>query len=150
MNSSQHSGLVTTSEPPGSVDQNNHNLYAHLYLRFCNRPTAVFLQHSRGELSYGSVHHETGKLLALLQQLGISKGERVLVQVDKSPEAVLLYLACLRAGVVFVPLNTAYTATELEGFIEDAAPSLVVSRPQNATEIESFCQTFKVAHHSLA
>ena len=125
----------------------NHNLYARFHARFCQQPERTFLQHSRGELSYGDVHYHTGKLLALLQRLGIGKGERILVQVEKSPEAVLLYLACLRAGVVFVPLNTAYTVAELEGFIKDAAPSLLVCRPRDVASIAPLCQQNEVPNH---
>ncbi len=56
-------------------------------------------------------------------------GDRVVVQVDKSADAVALYVACLRTGAVFVPLNTAYTPTEVAGFVADADPSLFVGRP---------------------
>ena len=52
-------------------------------------------------------------MLSLMQQRGVKKGDRVVVQVDKSIEAVLLYLACLRAGAIYVPLNTAYTPAEV-------------------------------------
>ncbi len=56
-------------------------------------------------------------------------GDRVAVQVEKSPEAIFLYLACLRAGAVFLPLNTAYTLAELGYFFGDAEPRLVVCDP---------------------
>ena len=60
-----------------------------------------------------------------MARLGAAPGDRVLVQAEKSVEGALLYLASLRAGLIYVPLNTAYTAAELAYFIEDAEPKLV-------------------------
>ena len=71
-------------------------------------------------ISYGDMLARSGQLAHALLQLGVKAGDRVAVQVEKSPEAVLLYLACLRAGAVFLPLNTAYTLTELDYFFADA------------------------------
>jgi malonyl-CoA/methylmalonyl-CoA synthetase len=68
-------------------------------------------------------------MLSLLQQSGVQKGDRVVVQVEKSIEAVLLYLACLRAGAIYIPLNTAYTPKELGYFLQDATPQLFVCAP---------------------
>ena len=64
-----------------------------------------------------------------LRDQGVAVGDRVVVQVDKSPDAVALYLACLRVGAVFLPLNTAYTPVEVEFFVADARPAIVVARP---------------------
>ncbi|TIW29674.1 MAG: malonyl-CoA synthase, partial [Mesorhizobium sp.] len=69
---------------------------------------------------YGDMLAQSAQLAHALLQLGVEPGDRVAVQVEKSPEAILLYLACLRAGAVFLPLNTAYTLTELEYFFCDA------------------------------
>jgi malonyl-CoA/methylmalonyl-CoA synthetase len=60
-----------------------------------------------------------------LVRLGATPGDRILVQAEKSVEGALLYLASLRAGLIYVPLNTAYTAAELDYFIGDAEPKLV-------------------------
>ena len=68
-----------------------------------------------------------------LQALDVGIGDRVIVQVDKSPDAIALYLACLRAGAVLVPLNTAYTPSEVEYLVDDAEPALVVARPSTLT-----------------
>ena len=54
---------------------------------------------------------------------------RVAVQVEKSPQAVFLYLACLRIGAVYLPLNTAYTGAELAYFIDDADPAVIFDTP---------------------
>ncbi len=61
-----------------------------------------------------------------LLDMGLQRGQRVLVQVEKSPENLALYLAALKVGLVYVPLNTAYTEKELEYFIEDSQPALYV------------------------
>ncbi len=65
----------------------------------------------------------------MLDALGVRPGDRVAVQVEKSPEALMLYLACLRTGAVYLPLNTAYTLAELDYFIGDAEPRLIVCAP---------------------
>lgn len=80
-------------------------------------------------LRFDALDRETGRIAARLVALGARPGDRVLVQTEKSREAVLLYLAALRAGLVFVPLNTAYTTAELAYFIDDAQPAIVVCRP---------------------
>ncbi len=71
----------------------------------------------------------------VLVELGVAPGDRVAVQVEKSAEALMLYLACVRAGAIYLPLNTAYTATELEYFIGDATPRLVVVAPEAAERL---------------
>ncbi|TXR49634.1 malonate--CoA ligase [Phyllobacterium endophyticum] len=68
----------------------------------------------------------SGRIASAMDALGIRPGDRVAVQVEKSAEAVILYLACLRCGAVYLPLNTAYTLAELDYFIGDAEPRLVV------------------------
>ena len=80
-------------------------------------------------LTYGAMLAATARAAAWLAALGLRPGARALVQVDKSPAAVIVYLACLRAGVVFVPLNTAYQPGELAYFVTDAEPALLVASP---------------------
>jgi len=109
---------------------NNANLYTLFLERFPKDPTALFLDGADGRrLLYREVPHRTGQMLSLLQQSGVQKGDRVVVQVEKSIEAVLLYLACLRAGAIYIPLNTAYTPKELGYFLQDATPRLFVCAP---------------------
>ncbi len=89
-------------------------------------------------LTYGAMLAETGRAAAWLRSIGVHRGERVLVQVNKSPPAVILYLACLRAGVVFIPLNTAYQEGEISYFLSDAEPALLVASPRLPGETVSF------------
>ncbi|MBB3521233.1 malonate--CoA ligase [Rhizobium sp. BK456] len=76
--------------------------------------------------TYGDAFALSGRLAGAMDTLGIRPGDRVAVQVEKSAEALILYLACLRIGAVYLPLNTAYTLAELDYFIGDAEPRLVV------------------------
>lgn len=77
-------------------------------------------------LSYGDLDHRSACLAGGLVERSVTVGDRVVVQVDKSPDAVALYLACLRTGAVYVPLNTAYTPTEVAAFVDDADATLFV------------------------
>ena len=77
-------------------------------------------------ISYGELKKTSAMFANALTDLGVVQGDRVLVQANKSPEVVFLYLACLRAGAIFVPLNTAYTKSELEYFIKDYEPKVEV------------------------
>ena len=85
--------------------------------------------------TYGEVDELAQRMVAVLEQRGLTAGDRVLVQVDKSVAAVALYLACLRAGCAYVPINTAYTAAEVAYFVDDAQPALFVCRPDDATDM---------------
>src|SRR5690349_8570535 len=82
--------------------------------------------------SYGDVSAMSARYAAAFAAIGVRAGDRVAVQVEKSPEALLLYLATVRAGAVFLPLNTAYTPTEVSYFLSDAAPALFVADPPRA------------------
>jgi len=107
---------------------------------------AVFIETADGRrLTYGDATALSGRIANGLAALGVVPGDRVAVQVEKSPEAIVLYLACLRAGAVFLPLNTAYTMAELEYFIGDAEPRVVVCTPERAADIGPLAQRLGVA-----
>lgn len=78
------------------------------------------------QLDYGALDRLSARLAGVLSHAGLRPGDRLAAQVAKSPEALALYLATLRAGAVFLPLNPAYTPAELAYFIADAAPAMVV------------------------
>ncbi|HUN76526.1 MAG TPA: AMP-binding protein [Steroidobacteraceae bacterium] len=86
-------------------------------------------------LSYADVDRAAGLHGAALMQLGVRPGDRVALHVDKSLDVVLVYLACLRIGAVIVPLNTAYTMGELEYFLNDSEPSVLLARPEGAAAL---------------
>lgn len=83
----------------------------------------------RRTVTYGQMDDRSAQYAAALSACGVRPGDRVTVQVDKSIEAVALYLATLRVGAVYMPLNPAYTSREVRFFLEDAEPSLFVHRP---------------------
>ena len=81
--------------------------------------------------TWRDIERSTAMLANLLESLALPAGARVAVQAEKSVEALLLYLAVLRAGLVYLPLNTAYQAGEIEYFIGNAEPSVVVCSGKN-------------------
>ena len=114
----------------------NHNLFAALRAAFPTDldATAVQTDSAAGEpLSYSWQDLERGSamLANLLASLNLPAGARIAVQVEKSVEAMLLYLATLRAGYVFLPLNTAYQSSEISYFIGNAEPAVVVCSSRN-------------------
>jgi len=82
--------------------------------------------------SYGDVDAVSARMAAAVRALGVRPGDRVAVQVEKSIEAVMLYLGVVRAGGVFLPLNTAYTSAEVDYFVGNAEPALLVCDPSRA------------------
>lgn len=110
-------------------------------------PQRLLLETDRGRrLSYGDMSALTRRLAASLASLQVAPGDRVVAQVEKSPEAIALYLACLQLGTTFVPLNTAYTFAELEYFLGDAAPSLAVVRPGDRQQLQPIAGRCGVRH----
>jgi malonyl-CoA/methylmalonyl-CoA synthetase len=95
-------------------------------------------------LSFADLDERTGKLAARLRSLGAQTGDRIVVQIEKSSENVMLYLAALRAGLVYVPLNTAYTSAELAYFLENAEPAVVVCRPADEAEVAGLMRSGKL------
>ena len=106
------------------------NLYDLFRSRFPADRSRPFIETETGRVySYADMEAASGRYARLLSALGVRKGDRVAVQVEKSAEAIFLYLACLRAGAVYLPLNTAYTRHEIEYFVTDAEPGVIVCRP---------------------
>src|SRR5690606_10198777 len=81
-------------------------------------------------ITYGQLKAQSGRYANLLVSLGAQPGDRIAAQVGKSPATVFLYLGCLRAGCVFLPMNTAYQANEVTHLLGDAQPRVFVVRPQ--------------------
>jgi malonyl-CoA/methylmalonyl-CoA synthetase len=91
-------------------------------------------------MSYGDLLASSARIANALGALGVKPGDRVAAQVEKSASALMLYLACVRAGAVFLPLNAAYTLAELEYFIGDAEPSLIVCDPAKRAGIAAIAR----------
>ncbi len=110
----------------------NENLFAALRAAFPADLTAIAVETDTGlNYSWLDLERATAMLANLLVSLKLPAGSRIAVQVEKSVEAMLLYLATLRAGYVFLPLNTAYQSAEIEYFIGNAEPAVVVCSKKN-------------------
>ena len=97
-------------------------------------------------VSYREFHELSGSLAAALATRGVTPGDRVAAQIEKSAAAVALYVACLRIGAVFVPLNTAYTLAEVDYFLRDCEPRVAVVTPQMREGVGALAATAIVAH----
>ncbi|MFH1803481.1 MAG: malonyl-CoA synthase [Pseudomonadota bacterium] len=95
--------------------------------------------------SYADADQESSRFAATLVTSGAQKGDRIAVQVDKSPESLFLYLGCIRAGLVYLPLNTAYQAEELAYFMNNAAPVVFVCQPGREDEVRHIAREQGVA-----
>lgn len=109
----------------------NANLYALIASRFPqDRQSCAIEAPGIDNYTWQDIEQASAKLANLLHKLQLKEGARIAVQVEKSVESLLLYLACLRAGYVFLPLNTAYQAAEMRYFLEDAEPEVLVCTPE--------------------
>ncbi len=114
------------------MPQANDNLFTALRAAFPSDLDAIAIETDNGlNYSWRDLERATAMMANLLKSLALPEGSRVAVQVEKSVEAVILYLATLRAGYVFLPLNTAYQSAEIEYFIGNAEPAVVVCSPKN-------------------
>ena len=110
----------------------NANLFSLIEAGFpADRHSACLITAQGANYSWDDVQQASGKIAHLLTSLQLPKGSRILAHVEKSPEALLLYLASLRAGLIFIPMNTAYQSAEMRYFIGDAQPAVVVCSPKN-------------------
>lgn len=129
------------------IDIVNCNLFEVLRAGFPTDPESpCLILPSGGEITYGALESEAAKLANLLVSLDVQPGDRVAVQVKKSPQALFLYLACLRAGAVYLPLNDAYQRHELEYFLSDATPRLFVCQPQMRILADKLAEEASVSH----
>lgn len=103
---------------------------------------AIFIETAERYWTYGDMVEWSGRLAAAITGVGVCPGDRVAAQVEKSAEALMLYLACIRCGAIYLPLNPAYTLAELDYFIGDAEPRLVVVNPKAADDIKQMA-----SHH---
>jgi malonyl-CoA/methylmalonyl-CoA synthetase len=106
---------------------NNCNLFHHFSRQILRHADKELLQTADGRsYSYADIEQASGRIANFLSATGAVAGDRISVQVEKSPECLCLYLACLRAGFVFHPLNMGYRKGELEYFLGNAEPSIIV------------------------
>ncbi len=112
------------------------SLYSVLTARTPADPSRILLETPGGvSLSWGEMEARTAQVANLLRSLQLAPDARVMVQVEKSIGALILYLATQRAGLVYVPLNTAYRDSEIAYFIENAEPWVLVCAPADAARL---------------
>jgi len=113
------------------------NLYGRFQAAFpADRSQSALVTEQGRVVSYDEIEETSARIAGLLAGLGVEAGDRVTVQLDKSPEALFLYFACLRFGAVYMPMNSGYTAAEIDYFLSDAQPALVVCTPKTRNEMQ--------------
>jgi malonyl-CoA/methylmalonyl-CoA synthetase len=126
----------------------NANVYGLLASRFAHDPSRACIETEAGKLyTYADVERATARFARFFTELGLSAGDRVAAQVEKSPEALFVYLGAVRAGLVYLPLNTAYQRAEVEYFLKDAEPAILVCTPaalQSARRLAAAAGTRRV------
>jgi malonyl-CoA/methylmalonyl-CoA synthetase len=123
------------------------NLYTHFSKLISAHADKELLCTSDGRsISYAEIDRQSARIARYLSDLGTAPGDRISVQVEKSPECLCLYLACLRAGFVFHPLNPGYKIRELEYFLNNAEPTFVVCDPANLREISPVARAAGARH----
>ena len=128
-----------------------HNLFSALRAAFPSDLDGVAVETTSSDgtpllYTWADLDHASARIANLLESLKLPEGSRVAVQVEKSVEAMLLYLATLRAGYVFLPLNTAYQSAEIEYFIGNAEPAVVVCSPANFGWVSKIAFTLGTQH----
>ncbi|NDD42466.1 MAG: malonyl-CoA synthase, partial [Rhodobacteraceae bacterium] len=103
------------------------------------RRDAVLIRPDDSEVTGEQLFALSGQIANVLLDAGVEPGHRVAMQCEKSIEALALYLACLRVGSLFLPLNTAYMPAEMEYFVGDAEPTVVVSSIKAADQMAPIC-----------
>ncbi|MBI2959774.1 MAG: malonyl-CoA synthase [Betaproteobacteria bacterium] len=123
------------------------NAYSFFRRGFAPRHQRNFIETDRGELfSHADLERATARVASFLAGLGLKAGDRVAAQIDKSPQGLFLYLGALRAGLCYLPLNTAYQRGELDYFLGDAEPRVVVCRPESEPLLGDLARAHGIAH----
>ncbi|MBT5662817.1 MAG: AMP-binding protein, partial [Alphaproteobacteria bacterium] len=126
----------------------NNNLYQILFDEFKNAETNICLDvPGQRKWSYKDIDVLSSFFVSYLRGIGLKKGDRIISQTEKSVASVGLYLACLRSGVIYTPLNTSYTISEVEYFIENIQPKLFVCSPERLKEIISTCKKLEIPNY---
>ena len=115
-------------------------LYDALFGRHLGQAT-IFLQMQDGTtLTHGQFLQQVAQYAYVLTDFGLRPGDRVAVQIEKSPQSLAIYAACVQAGLIFLPLNTAYTASELSYFVGDSGARLVICDPKSQESLTPIAQ----------
>ncbi len=123
-----------------------NNLYSHLRCGFGLDDAPCLILPDNAVITYGQARKRIGQYAAALKKLGLKRQDRVTVQAEKSIESLFLYLGVIQAGGTYNPLNTAYTKSELEYFISDARPHVVVCDPNSEAGTNEIAARYNVKH----
>lgn len=117
-------------------------LYDSLFGAHAGRDAPFLHLPEGGTLSYAGFLAKAAQIAHVLNAQGLEPGDRLAAQVEKSPEALALYAACAQAGVVFLPLNTAYTRDELAYFVENSGAKLLVGDAAKEGDLAPMAEGF--------
>lgn len=138
--------MIRSDTKRGTSPTLSHNIYELFATKFDQFREHPFLTVPGGpRVSYGEVDALAAAFATSLGEAGAEPGDRVVVQVEKSINAVALYLACLRGGFIYIPLNTAYTPEEVGFFLGDATPSIMVFPSSRADKLRPVAELAGVA-----
>ena len=123
----------------------NQNFYRILNDNFNKYSGNIFIEEESGEKwKYIDIKKLTSQFSTFLKDLGLKKGSRIIVQAEKSVHSVALYLSCLKTGIIYIPLNTAYTSNEMSYFINNVEPQLIfLSIDLSQSRLETFFRVNK-------
>ncbi len=124
-------------------------LYDALFAPHLDKDTTFLIMPDGTSLTHGDFLRMAARFAHALQDAGLHPGDRLAAQVDKSPQALAVYAACVMAGVVFLPLNTGYTPREVDYFIENSGTSLVLGRAEAREELHHDCDRMGVRYETL-
>ncbi len=125
----------------------SHNLYALFHQAFAAHLDRNAIHTDTGErFTFGDLDRQSAAIARWFSSIGLEPGDRAMVQVEKSVPALVFYLACLRSGIVYVPLNTAYQSAELAYFMENAQPRVFVADPARAEALAALASGLGVEH----
>ncbi|MFY9348362.1 MAG: malonyl-CoA synthase [Orrella sp.] len=122
------------------------NLYTVLSERFLVNPSRIALKTPDNTWTYQQLHDLVGKMANWLDALALTPGARVAAQVEKTPQALALYLATVRSGFVYLPLNTAYRESEIAYFLDNAKPAVFVCDTNHLVWAQPLSTQSGVAH----
>jgi len=124
----------------------DNNLYSHLRAGFADDNAPCLILPDNAVITYGQARNRIGQYAAAFKALGLAREDRVTVQTEKSIESLFLYLGVIQAGGTYNPLNTAYTSSELDYFISDAWPHVVVCDPKVEDSTRDIAAKYDVKH----
>lgn len=126
----------------------NKNLYKILFDEFNQIETNIcFDIPGKRQWSYKEIDNLSSLFASYLKSIGLKKGDRIISQTEKSVASIGLYLACLRTGIIYTPLNTSYTLKEVEYFIENIQPKLFVCTPDKMDSISLVCKKLNIPNY---